>query len=174
MEWRYSLNTYSDMTKQVAYQLRPSGAGDGAFLFNVYASTRTDEMALVNWTDEQKTAFLSMQFDAQTKHYLAHYPSAEYYIIQWSGKPIGRLILEPTSESLLIMDVALLPEFRNQGIGSTIITDLMNKARQDNVPLVLRVEFFNPAIRLYARFGFVKTREVNSVYQEMVWKPNSN
>lgn len=141
-------------------------------MLRIYASTRLEEMALVPWTDEQKDAFLRMQFDAQTKHYLAHYPSAEYYIVQRNSASAGRLILEPTNKSLLIMDIALLPEFRNQGIGTAILNDLMNKARQDNVQLVLRVEFFNPAIRLYDRFGFVKTREVNSVYQEMVWAPS--
>lgn len=162
------------MTNQSVYHLRPTVADDEAFLLGVYASTRAEEMALVDWSEEQKAAFLRMQFDAQTSHYLAHYPFAEYYIVQWNGKSIGRLILEPTPESLLIMDIALLPEFRNRGIGSTIINDLMKKARQDNVPLVLRVEFFNPAVQLYTRFGFVKTREVNSVYQEMIWYPNSN
>ena len=167
------MNTHL-MSNQIVYHLRPTESNDESFLLNVYANTRTEEMALVNWSDEQKAAFLRMQFDAQTKHYLANYPSAEYYIILWEGKSIGRLILEPTSESLLIMDIALLPEFRNQGIGQTIIKDLMNKARQDNVPLILRVEFFNPAVQLYARLGFVKTREVNSVYQEMIWYPNTN
>ena len=72
------------------------------------------------------------------------------------------------------MDIALLPEYRNKGIGTAILRDLMDKARQEDLPLVLRVEFFNPAIRLYQRFGFVKTREVNSVYQEMVWTPSAN
>jgi ribosomal protein S18 acetylase RimI-like enzyme len=168
------LNSFLNIPSVPQYSLRPSQAEDVDFLLNVYAHTRTEEMELVNWTDEQKASFLKMQFDAQTSHYLAHYPFAEYYIIQWEERAIGRLILEPTSESLLIMDIALLPEFRNQGIGSTIIRDLMNKARQDNVPLVLRVEFFNPAIRLYTRLGFVKVREVNSVYQEMAWKPSPN
>ncbi|MBL8102935.1 MAG: hypothetical protein JNM02_10425, partial [Anaerolineales bacterium] len=90
------MGTYSDTTNQIDYQLRPTEAGDELFLFNVYASTRIEEMALVNWTEEQKTAFLRMQFDAQTKHYLAYYPHAEYYIILREGTPVGRLLLEPT------------------------------------------------------------------------------
>lgn len=166
-------SSLSFATLSSIYTLRSAQTEDGEFLLRIYASTRQEEMALVPWTDEQKAAFLRMQFDAQTKHYLAHYLSAEYYIVQRNGASAGRLILEPTNNSLLIMDIALLPEFRNQGIGTAILNDLMNKARQDNVPLVLRVEFFNPAIRLYDRFGFVKTREVNSVYQEMVWAPSS-
>jgi GNAT superfamily N-acetyltransferase len=151
--------------------LRKATPEDNSFYFRVYASTRADEMALVNWTAEQKEAFLLMQFNAQTEHYRLHYPQAEYQVIQRDGDLIGRLIVERTKDQLLIMDIALLPEYRNSGIGTAIIKDLMTEAARLGVPLVLRVEFFNPVIRLYTRLGFVKTREVNSVYHEMVWTP---
>ena len=153
---------------------RPLLPADEAFSCQVYASTRTDEMKLVDWSSEQKEAFLQMQFDAQTKHYRIHYPEAEYQIIQREEIPIGRLIVERSSKSLLIMDIALLPEYRNTGTGTAILRDLMEEARGVGVPVVLRVEFFNPVIQLYTRLGFVKTREVNSVYQEMIWTPGEN
>ena len=151
--------------------LRIATPEDRAFYLRVYASTRAEEMARVDWGDDQKEAFLQMQFNAQTEHYLLHYPKAEYQVIQQDGNPIGRLIVERSINQLLIMDIALLPEYRNTGIGTTIIKDLMDEASQAGLPVVLRVEFFNPVIRLYTRLGFVKTREVNSVYHEMVWKP---
>jgi predicted GNAT family acetyltransferase len=99
---------------------------------------------------------------------------AEYYVIQQNDVPIGRLIIEQSPTSLLVMDIALLPESRNLGIGTAILKDLMSDAAQAGMPVVLRVEFFNPVIRLYTRLGFVKTREVNSVYHEMVWTPTPN
>ena len=151
--------------------LRIATPEDRAFYLRVYASTRIEEMALVNWTREQKEAFLLMQFNAQTDHYNLHYPKAEYQVIEQDGKPIGRLIVERSNNHLLIMDIALLPEYRNIGMGTAIIKDLMDEASQAGLPVVLRVEFFNPVIRLYTRLGFVKTREVNSVYHEMVWTP---
>lgn len=154
--------------------LRPLLSTDEAFSYLIYASTRTEEMARVAWTDEQKEAFLRMQFKAQTDHYRAYYPAAEYQILQRGDVPIGRLIVERSPKSLLIMDIALLPEFRNTGIGTAILRELMEEAGQAGLPVVLRVEFFNPAIRLYTRLGFVKTREVNSVYQEMIWTPTPN
>jgi N-acetylglutamate synthase-like GNAT family acetyltransferase len=159
------------MTSVGRVTLHPVKASDEEFLNLLYASTRIDEMALVDWSEEQKAAFLKMQFDAQTSHYRLHYPSAEYQIIQQEKTPIGRLIIERSQKSLLLMDIALLPEYRNAGIGTSIVKDLMEEARQVVLPLVLRVEFFNPVIRLYARLGFTKTREVNSVYHEMVWTP---
>jgi GNAT superfamily N-acetyltransferase len=155
------------------YSLRPTQPGDQEFLFRVYANTRAEEMALVDWTDEQKTAFLNMQFEAQSRHYRTHYPAAEYSIILRDGEPVGRLIMDRSAAQHLIIDIALLTEFRCLGIGTAILKDLMNEARQASLPLVLRVEFFNPAMRLYSRLGFIKTREVNSIYHEMVWAAES-
>jgi GNAT superfamily N-acetyltransferase len=151
--------------------LRPAITEDTPFCLRVYASTRTNEMALVNWSIEQKDAFLLMQFRAQTEHYRLHYPTAEYQMIELDGIPIGRMITERKTNQLLLMDVALLPQYRNSGIGTKLIQELMAEAEQKGVPLVLRVEFFNPVIHLYNRLGFVQTREVNSVYLEMVWTP---
>jgi GNAT superfamily N-acetyltransferase len=151
--------------------LRTAQPEDSAVLLRVYTSTRADEMALTDWTAEQKAAFCKMQFDAQTEHYRVHYPNAVYFIIQKNETPIGRLILEHSEDQLLIMDISILPEFRNTGIGTGIIRNLQAEAAKSSLPLVLRVEFFNPVIRLYARLGFVETRKVNDVYHEMIWKP---
>ena len=155
-------------------ELRPAVEGDTDFVFSVYASTRAEEMNLVDWTDEQKDAFLHMQLDAQAKHYSLYYPDAEYKIIERAGVPLGRLIVENRGDHFLIMDIALLPEYRRSGIGTFLIQELKQEAVRLKLPLVLRVEFFNPAVYLYARLGFVKTRAVNTVYQEMVWTPGSN
>jgi ribosomal protein S18 acetylase RimI-like enzyme len=151
--------------------LRSFSASDTPFAQSVYASTRVEEMKLVDWTDDQKDAFLQMQYEAQTKHYAIHYPQAEYKIIQLGDQPVGRLIVENRTDHYLIIDIALLPEYRNRGIGQTLIEDLKKQAVQLKLPLVLRVEFFNPAIRLYQRLGFVKSREIQ-IYHEMVWKPD--
>jgi GNAT superfamily N-acetyltransferase len=154
--------------------LRPVAQGDQDFLFSVYASTRAEEMNLVDWSDAQKETFLHMQFSAQTTHYSLYYPNAEYKIIERAGVSVGRLIVENRGDHFLIMDIALLPEYRRSGIGTFLIQQLQQEAIQLNLPLVLRVEFFNPAICLYNRLGFVKTRDVNTVYQEMVWTPGAS
>jgi GNAT superfamily N-acetyltransferase len=168
-----SSSLYCDVSPSMVINLRTVAEADEDFLFHVYASTRTDEMNLVDWSDEQKEAFLHMQFDAQTKHYLLHYPNAEYKIIEREEMPIGRMTVENCGDHILIMDIALLPDYRRSGIGTSLIQELKQEAIRLNLPLVLRVEFFNPAVRLYERLGFVKTRDVNSVYQEMVWMPGT-
>jgi ribosomal protein S18 acetylase RimI-like enzyme len=151
--------------------LRPVEAGDDEFVYQVYASTRADEMALVDWSDEQKEAFLRAQVNAQTAHYKIHFPTAEQSIIQRENVPVGRLILNRLEDMIHIIDIALLPEARNTGIGTAVMNEIMEEAAQGHRPVMLRVEFFNPARRLYARLGFVQTREF-SIYHEMVWTPH--
>jgi len=145
---------------------------DIEFLYQVYASTRADEMALVDWTAEQKEAFIRMQFNAQREHYQTHYPKASNQIIQQEGVSIGRLIVERSQDPLLLIDIALLPEYRRTGIGTTLIRDLMDEAARLNWSIILHVESFNPAMNLYNRLGFIKVAE-QGIYHEMKWQPTA-
>ena len=54
---------------------RPATDADLPFLGRLYASTRIEELEVTSWTDEQKAAFLDMQFRAQHAHYIKHYPA---------------------------------------------------------------------------------------------------
>jgi ribosomal protein S18 acetylase RimI-like enzyme len=153
--------------------LRPVRAGDEDALYRIYASTRLDELALVDWTAEQKEIFLHMQFQAQTKHYQIYYPNAEYQMIQHEDNgPIGRLIVDRSKQSIQLMDIALFPEYRNTGIGTALIKDLITEATEQNRPITLHVEIFNRAMQLYNRLGFVKIGE-QGIYHEMVWRPGN-
>ena len=66
---------------------------DEAFLLEVYASTRAAEMALVPWSDEQRTAFVRMQFQAQDSHYRQRYPDADFKLILVDNNPVGRIFV---------------------------------------------------------------------------------
>lgn len=148
--------------------LHPLEAADESFSFRVYASTRTDEMALLDWSQEEKEAFLSMQFAAQSQSYRMQFPDARYEIIQCDGIAVGRLITSRTPELLSVTDIALLPEFRGRGVGSEIIRRLQAEAAANGQALGLHVEVFNPAQHLYQRLGFV-TKEVNGIHMRMEW-----
>jgi len=150
--------------------LRPVEAGDEEFVYQVYASTREAEMALVDWTAEQKEAFLRMQIHAQQDHYKIYYSNAQNRIIQRDSTPLGRLITEQLKDSLLVVDIALLPQYRGAGIGTAVMKYVMGEATQLSLPVILRVEFFNPALKLYERLGFVKTGEMWSIYHQMTWE----
>ena len=162
------MNAFPEVIQSIT--LRPCQEKDASFLFKVYASTREDEMALVDWTQSQKDAFLHMQFTAQRQYYVANYPGAQFLVIFLDDQPIGRLYIHKKMNEILIMDIALLPKYRNAGIGSSIILDLQGEARVSGSLIRLHVESFNPAINLYRRLGFIKTGEI-SFYHEMTWQP---
>ena len=65
--------------------LQPVRPEDEPFLFELYASTRGDEMALVGWDKAQQEAFLRMQFNAQRSSYAMQFPNADYRIIAHDG-----------------------------------------------------------------------------------------
>ena len=129
---------------------------DFPFLRKVYRSTREEEMKLTPWNEEEKTKFIDFQFDAQHSHYSNSYKDAEFMIIVKDKRDVGRLYLWKTEHQIRIMDIALLPEFRGQGIGTKILKDLIKESDDSGKKLNIHVEYNNPALKLYERLGFKK------------------
>jgi GNAT superfamily N-acetyltransferase len=154
----------------VASSLRIETPEDEAFLRQLYASTRAEEMAYVPWQYEQKTAFLDMQFDLQHRHYRAYHPQAEFMIVLLEEKPAGRFYLDRNGEAFLLIDIALSPEYRGLGVGSHLLTNLLVEARSASKPVRLQVETSNRAFTLYQRLGFIPL-EVQGIRWLMEWMP---
>lgn len=153
--------------------LRPATDADAPFLAAVYASTREVELALTDWTAEQKSAFCRMQFDAQTAHYRQYYRTAEYDIIESGDDPVGRLYVDRWEREIRIMDIAILPAHRGQGIGTRLLVDLQKEAAGCGKVLSIHVERMNPALSLYHRLGFT-VAEDKGVYLLMEWRPSAD
>jgi ribosomal protein S18 acetylase RimI-like enzyme len=139
-------------------------------LSGLYASTRQEEMALVDWPAEKKAEFLQMQFQAQHTFYMEQFKGAAFDLLVLNGQPIGRLYLDRRVDELRIIDIALLPEYRNQGLGSRLMQKILAEAEAAGLPVRIHVEHYNPARRLYQRLGF-KEIETNGVYYLMEWTP---
>ena len=153
-----------------ASALREETPEDETFLRRLYASTRTEEMARAPWTDGQKAAFLNMQFDLQRKHYQAFYPQGDFMIIVLGDKPAGRFYLDRSAEAFLLIDIALLPEYRGLGVGCRLLENLLAEAEAASKPVRLHVETSRRALTLYRRLGFT-TIEVQGLRLLMEWKP---
>jgi ribosomal protein S18 acetylase RimI-like enzyme len=154
--------------------LRAISEQDLSRLFEIYASTRIEEMALVpDWTEAQKTAFLSQQFLAQHQYYQEFYQGAQLQVIALDQEVIGRLYVHWTysAQEVRIMDLALLPVYRGRGIGSQLIKAVQEKGAEMGKSVSIHVEYNNPALQLYQRLGFQKIGEFNSVYYLLEWKP---
>lgn len=150
---------------------RKIGEADLDFLFRVYASTRAEEMALVDWTGSEKASFLRMQFEAQHKYYVETFETARFDLILKGRDPIGRLYVDRRPDEIRIIDIALLPEQRNAGIGSGLLHDLLDEAGRSGKAVRIHVEQNNPAMSLYRRLGFTGIEE-QGIYLLMEWRPN--
>lgn len=161
------------MPANLLLRLRPVTPEDESFLASLYASTRTEELAQTNWSEEQKAMFCRMQFNAQTADYRANYPDASFQIIQRDGVAAGRLLVLRSAEKIHVIDIALLPEHRGAGIGTKFLRELQEEAKDAGKKLSIHVERFNPARRLYERLGFEQVEE-KGVYLLMEWKVTSD
>lgn len=135
-------------------ELRPVTPEMDEFLLRVYASARAEELAQASWSDLQREAFLRSQFAAQQAHYRKHNPTATHDLILLDDESIGRLYVARREQEIRIMDITILHEYRNRGIGTSLIKELMEEAARAGKPLNIYVEFYNPSSRLFDRLGF--------------------
>lgn len=137
----------------------------------IFKSTRYEEVALSNWPPEQAEFFLNQQFDFQHIDYTSKYLNARFYFILYKKEICGRLYIDYREKETRIIDIALLPEYRNKKIGSTILNILKSEADKLDRPLSLHVENFNRARTLYQRHGF-KEISNDGVYILMEYQTN--
>jgi len=156
-----------------AVSLRPVALGDEAFLLDVYASTRAAELALVDWDEEQKQAFVRMQFELQRRSYTERFPDAAFDVVLVQGEPAGRLYVDHRPDRVHIIDLALLPPFRGRGIGTALLRGILDAAGAAGHPVTMYAERYNRALRLYARLGFVVTGD-EGLYVSLEWRPQLN
>lgn len=150
--------------------IRDGVSEDTPFLEKLYFETRRDEFAQLGWDENQLATLLKMQFMTQTQSYRMQFPDARNLIIEADGAAVGRLI---ETDEIRLVDIAVLPEFRNRGIGSFVLRRLFEEAKNKTKPVNLQVLKTNiPAIRLYERFGFEKTGE-DQLYLMMQWRDSS-
>jgi ribosomal protein S18 acetylase RimI-like enzyme len=149
--------------------LRPITESDLPFLLEVYVAARADELVQVSWSEIEKQKFLTSQFQAQHYHYQKYYAAASFNVIEQNGQPIGRLYVDRWPNEIRIVDIALLPHFRNQGIGSHLLRQILAEGEAANKTVSIHVEKYNPAYHLYGRLGFQKIGETG-VYDLLAWR----
>jgi ribosomal protein S18 acetylase RimI-like enzyme len=131
---------------------------DHEFDLSVYASTREDELVSLGWTSDQLSAFVRMQYRAQTQHYRRHYPGADHSIITVAGEQAGRFIVDRSGRGIQIVDIALLLRYRSGGVGGCIVRHLTADADQAGIPVWCHVAVSNPARGFWEHLGFTAIR----------------
>ncbi len=149
---------------------RTAGDGDHPFLQRLYASTR-DDIAQVDFTDDERNAFLLHQWDAQHRDYTRRFPQAVHQIIEVDGQDVGRTWVDRRHDEIRLLDIALLPDARNRGLGKQLLRELQDEARAAATVLRHSVEVMNPdALRFYERLGFTVVDDWET-HLLMQWDP---
>lgn len=155
----------------VSISLRPVTPADKEFLVAVYASTRAQELDQVTWDQGQKEAFVRWQFEMQQQEYETRFPNARYDVILVEGVPAGRIWVGIDETEIRLLDIALLQEFQNRGVGTHLLRQLMAEASRTNKPLRHMVFVLNDnAYRFYERLGFLTIEDLGG-YKHMEWLP---
>jgi GNAT superfamily N-acetyltransferase len=97
-------------------------------------------------------------------------PGAARRLPDRGDEGVGRLYIDRWTNEHCIIDIAFLAEHRGKGLGEALLRDLMDEASAAGKAVMIYVEKFNPAMRLYHRLGF-KTDEDKGVYDLMRWTP---
>ncbi len=130
-----------------------------------------DLKRLINWVDSPRLNIVwasdSFVFPLEETQLRKHFLTAvENGIIALkikelsSSKVIGHCELEVEVKSVKICRLLIAKKYRGQGYGEETIKKLLEYIKTNQKPntIFLTVFSFNPAIKLYERMGFEKTR----------------
>ena len=146
------------MRRPADLALRPAGAADAAFLLALFASTRERELAHLPGGEAARKLFIRLQYAAQSHSYRSAFPDATLQLIALQGMPAGRMIVDRSGAFVHLVDLSLLPAYRNRGLGTALLRALLAEAAAGGRALRLQVDAANPAARLYERLGFEPLR----------------
>lgn len=154
----------------VRYLRREETSDDAPFAFELFLSTTSPSSAFAGLSHAEQERIHETVYALQRQTIEAVYPSARAEIIEVDGEAAGELIVDYGRDRIRLIDIALLPRYRGEGIGGEIVRSLCDEAASRRVPLELAVATGNAAARrLYERLGF---RELggDELFVEMVWQ----
>nr|WP_299857343.1 GNAT family N-acetyltransferase [Sphingomonas bacterium] len=133
---------------------------------------RWNEFAALAIPPAEKVALLQQQYDARRTGYRGEFPDADFHVVERGGVPVGRFYVDRRADMHHLVDIAILPDHCGQGVGTTLLEGMLAEAARAGVGVVLRVDHFNPAKRLYQRKGFVEIEDLG-FDALMRWTPPS-
>ena len=149
--------------------LRPVEPTDQPFLLKLYATSREKELAQVEWVEGQREVFLQWQFEMQQCEYESRFPASRHDVIVVDGADAGRMWVGADETQVRLLDIAILPDYQNRGVGTVLIKQLIEEVRASNKRLRHMVFVYNDdAHRFYERLGFVVIEDLGG-YKHMEW-----
>jgi GNAT superfamily N-acetyltransferase len=156
-------------SQSALFSLRPARAADDAFLFRLFGETQ-DQLALIRPNQALWETLVEIQYRGRKMSYGENYPAAEDAILCLGSEAAGRLLINRESDCMRIVDVAVLAQWRGQGIGTWALRHCQQQAAETGVRIELTVNPMNRARLLYESLGFRATEE-DAMRVAMTWSP---
>jgi ribosomal protein S18 acetylase RimI-like enzyme len=153
--------------------LKERTENDSEFFMELFGEIKSSELHLDTWPEQIRHQMIVMQFQAFEKYMKAEFPESVDFLITYQSENAGRLQLNKNEEGIRIINISLLPSFRNLGIGSAIIQDILSESNSKGISVYLEVDKINPALNLYSRLGFKIIGE-NEIKYSMIYSPEKN
>lgn len=105
---------------------------------------------------------LSLQFGGwdETVHgtrFLEKVASLPFWVVELNGESVAAVSSSLHDDHLRVNELVVLPAFQNRGIGSRLLLQEIERARDVGVPVRLHTFRLNRALKFYERHGFVVT-----------------
>jgi ribosomal protein S18 acetylase RimI-like enzyme len=112
-----------------------------------------------------------MQYTAQKDGYSAEFPGSCFEIILRDELKVGRIWMARLADAFHLVDIAILPQAQNSGIGTNLIRELQREAEAAQKPIRLSVFRFNHgSVRFHQRLGFKVVHE-DEIQLHLEWNP---
>ncbi|MGB7976161.1 MAG: GNAT family N-acetyltransferase [Roseiarcus sp.] len=141
-------------------RLARDNADDVAFLFALFAATRSPEMEVMPIDAKAKDFLLRAQYRSMTETYRREYPNARWEVVEIEGEPAGLLVTDVGSACVTYVDIAILPHVQRRGLARRVMLKALEEPRLLGLPARVSVLMHNVAsLRLCERVGFVRAEE---------------
>ncbi len=151
-------------------EMRPAEPADQRFMEQLYSSTRGADQRMDGCDARTEALLVALQFRARQAQLRTQYPHGDIAVIFERDRPIGSLYVNYGHEDIRILDISLLPEYRNRGIGLGLLRSLQAQAVRMRVPVRIDLLVSSQAYRLFHRCGFTP-RGANGVHNSLEWWP---
>jgi len=92
------------------------------------------------------------------RHFAAPWQQGRIQLVEVNGQPVGMIQLREQEDCVAIGEIQILPEYQNKGLGTRLLVEVIDRARQQGRDVILSMGLMNSgAHRLYERLGFEET-----------------
>jgi len=136
-----------------------------------------DDAKLILWLEEaaMKDYATALWGDWQPSATAATLDVSSHEMVEAGNRIVGCIATRTDGVALHLTRLYLAPDARNQGIGATVLRQIIERATAQGSPVRLRVLSNNPAFQFYRRYGFHTERETQEhiymIYDSQIIRP---